>query len=114
MGFGDAWKGRMGECSKDTVFEILSHFTSQGGNFIDTANNYQNEESEIRLGEWMASRKNRDEIVLATKYSSSQKGHQTEKIQSNYGGNGTKSLRISLQESLKKLQTTYIDLFYLH
>jgi len=114
MNFGDAWKGRMGECNKDTAFEILDYFTSQGGNFIDTANAYQNEESETWLGEWMTSRKNRDQIVLATKYSSSYKGYQTEKIQSNYGGNGTKSLRISLEESLKKLQTTYIDLFYLH
>ncbi|KAK9484652.1 NADP-dependent oxidoreductase domain-containing protein [Lipomyces starkeyi] len=114
MGFGDAWKYRMGECSKDTAFEILDYFTSQGGNFIDTANNYQNEESESWLGEWMASRNNRDQIVLATKYSSSYKSHEKEKTQSNYGGNGTKSLRISLEQSLQKLQTTYIDLLYLH
>src|ERR1700735_5554347 len=57
MNFGDAWKGRMGECNKDTAFEILVYFISQGGNFIDTANPYQNEESETWLGEWMASRK---------------------------------------------------------
>ena len=114
MGFGEAWKTRMGECSKETAFEILDYFTSQGGNFIDTANGYQAEESEIWLGEWMAARKNRDEIVLATKYSSSYKGHQKEKLQSNYGGNGTKSLRISFEQSLQKLQTNYIDLFYLH
>ncbi|KAK9686388.1 hypothetical protein K7432_015179 [Basidiobolus ranarum] len=114
MSFGEAWKQRMGECSKETAFEILDYFVSQGGNFIDTANLYQDEESETWLGEWMASRQNRDQIVLATKYSSSYKGYQKDKIQSNYGGNGTKSLRISLEESLRKLQTTYIDLFYLH
>jgi aryl-alcohol dehydrogenase-like predicted oxidoreductase len=113
MGFGEAWKARMGECSKETVFEILDYFVSQGGNFIDTANGYQNEESETWIGEWLAARKNRDEIVLATKYSSSYKGYYREKTQSNYGGNGAKSLRISLEESLRKLQTTYIDLFYL-
>lgn len=103
----------MGECSKDTAFEILDYFVSQGGNFIDTANNYQNEDSEAWLGEWMATPKNRDQIVLATKYASAYKVYQPEKIQSNYGGNGTKSMRISLEESLRKLQTSYIDLFYL-
>ncbi|KAF9995450.1 hypothetical protein BGZ80_001365 [Entomortierella chlamydospora] len=114
MNFGDAWKARMGECNKETTFEILDFFVSQGGNFIDTANFYQNEESEKWLGEWMASRDNRDQIVLATKYSTSFKSHQQEKIQSNYGGNGAKSMRISLEASLKKLQTSYVDLFYVH
>lgn len=41
----------MGTCDKDTAFEILDYFYDQGGNFIDTANNYQNEESEQWLGE---------------------------------------------------------------
>jgi aryl-alcohol dehydrogenase-like predicted oxidoreductase len=114
MGFGEAWTGRMGECTKETSFEILDYFVGQGGNFIDTANSYQDEESETWLGEWLAARKNRDQIVLATKYSSGYKTHQKDKIQSNYGGNGAKSLRISVEQSLKKLQTAYIDLLYLH
>jgi aryl-alcohol dehydrogenase-like predicted oxidoreductase len=114
MNFGDAHKHRMGECSKETAFEILDYFKSQGGNFIDTANSYQDEESEIWLGEWLSSRGNRDEIVLATKFTTGYKTHQREKIQSNYGGNGTKSLRVSVELSLKKLQTDYIDLLYLH
>lgn len=42
----------------------------QGGNFIDTANTYQNEESELWLGEWMESRGVRDEMIIATKVSS--------------------------------------------
>ncbi|KAF8975143.1 hypothetical protein BGZ46_009389 [Entomortierella lignicola] len=114
MSFGDAWKGRMGECNKETTFEILDYFISQGGNFIDTANFYQDGESEKWLGEWMAMRDNRDQIVLATKYSTTFKGHQPNKIQSNYGGNGAKSMRLSLEASLKNLQTSYIDLFYVH
>ncbi|KAG2179752.1 hypothetical protein INT43_003535 [Umbelopsis isabellina] len=114
MNFGEAHKQRMGECSKETAFEMLDYFVSQGGNFIDTANSYQDEESEIWLGEWMASRKNRDDIVLATKFSSGYKGHEKDKIHSNYGGNGTKSLRVSVERSLQKLQTSYIDLLYLH
>lgn len=114
MGFGEAGKARMGECTKDQAFEILDHFIASGGNFIDTANSYQDEESEMWLGEWIASRKNRDQLVLATKYSSSYKNHDKSLIQSNYGGNGAKSLRVSLELSLQKLQTSYIDLFYLH
>lgn len=70
MSFGDAHKARMGECSKDQAFEILDNFTKLGGNFIDTANSYQNGESEQWLGEWMKSRGNRDDIVLATKFTS--------------------------------------------
>jgi aryl-alcohol dehydrogenase-like predicted oxidoreductase len=66
------------------------------------------------VGEWLAARGNRDEIVIATKYSSAYKTAQPDKIQSNYGGNGTKSLRVSVEQSLKKLQTSYIDLLYLH
>lgn len=57
----------MGECSKDTTFEILDFFYDQGGNFIDTANNYQDEQSEEWIGEWMEKRGNRDEMVIATK-----------------------------------------------
>jgi len=114
MNFGEAHKARMGECSKETAFEILDTFKSLGGNFIDTANGYQNGESEEWLGEWLASRKNRDEMVIATKFSAAYRLHEKEKIQSNFGGNGTKSLRVSVDNSLKRLQTSYIDLLYLH
>ncbi|KAJ5492418.1 Aldo/keto reductase [Penicillium expansum] len=111
MNFGEAWKERLGECSKETAFEILDYFVSQGGNFIDTANNYQNEESEKWIGEWIVQRQNRDEIVLAAKFSSSYKNHEAGRVQSNYGGNGSKSIRVSLDLSLQKLQTSYIDLY---
>ena len=104
----------MGECTKETAFEILDYFYTSGGNFIDTANGYQDGESEIWLGEWMAARGNRDELVLATKYASPYKMAEKGKIQSNYGGNGIKSLRLSVEASLKKLQTSYIDLLYVH
>lgn len=114
MGFGDANKKNMGECTKETAFEILDTFTELGGNFIDTANGYQAGQSEQWLGEWLAARGNRDEMVIATKYSSAYRTHEKEKIQSNYGGNGTKSLRVSVDNSLKSLQTTYIDILYLH
>lgn len=58
----------MGECDKKTSFEILDFFYDQGGNFIDTSNNYQDEESEQWIGEWMQKRGNRDQMVIATKF----------------------------------------------
>lgn len=70
MTFGDTHPERYGEVSKETAFEILDTFAGAGGNFIDTANGYQDGQSEQWLGEWMKSRKNRDQIVLATKYTS--------------------------------------------
>jgi len=114
MSFGEAHQDHMGECSKETSFEILDTFTGLGGNFIDTANAYQNGESETRLGEWMNLRKNRDDLVIATKYSRPYLIHEKNRIQSNYGGNNIKSLRLSVDASLAKLQTSYIDLLYLH
>lgn len=62
MNFGNAWKGFMGACDQTQVEEILDFFVEQGGNFIDTANNYQNEESETWIGEWMKKRENRDQM----------------------------------------------------
>lgn len=114
MNFGDAHKARMGECNKETSFEILDTFKSLGGNFIDTANGYQDGESEKWLGEWLKSRDCRDEMVLATKFSSPYQKHKKDKIQSNFGGNGSKSLKMSVDKSLERMQTTYIDLLYLH
>jgi aryl-alcohol dehydrogenase-like predicted oxidoreductase len=74
------------------------------------ANNYQNGDSEQWLGEWMKSRGVRDEIVLATKYTSPFKTYTKKGIQANYVGNNSKSLKTSLERSLKFLQTDYIDL----
>lgn len=52
----------MGACDQNQVEEILDFFYAQGGNFIDTANNYQSEESEQWIGEWMKKRDNRDQM----------------------------------------------------
>lgn len=107
----------LGSMSKKDTFALLDHFHSQGGNFIDTSNNYQNEESELWIGEWMAQRPGlRDEMVVATKYSTcftNYQGHD-DRIHSNNSGNGTKSLHVSVRNSLRKLQTDYIDILYLH
>jgi hypothetical protein len=64
MSIGDAWAAGMGSLDKEGAFKLLDAFYEAGGNFIDTANNYQNEQSETWIGEWMTARKNRDLIVL--------------------------------------------------
>jgi aryl-alcohol dehydrogenase-like predicted oxidoreductase len=106
----------MGECSQETAFSMLDYFYDMGGNFIDTANGYQAEESETWLGEWMAKTPGRrDEMVIATKYSASYKTMSEPHLQqSNFGGNSAKSLHVSVEQSLHKLQTSYIDLLYVH
>lgn len=62
----------------------------------------------------MVSRKNRDQMVIATKFTTNYKSYNKGQINVNYGGNGLKSMRVSVEDSLKKLQTTYIDLLYIH
>ncbi|KAL6914113.1 hypothetical protein FSHL1_011786 [Fusarium sambucinum] len=115
MNFGNSWKELMGECNQSTAESILDFYYEQGGNFIDTANNYQFQETERWVGEWMSKRGNRDEIVIATKYTTNfRAGPGNPNIMVNFCGNGTKSLRTSVESSLKNLQTDYIDLLYVH
>src|ERR1700761_8249160 len=104
----------MGECSKETAFGMMDFFFNNGGNFIDTANNYQGEESEEWIGEWMKLRGNRSEMVIATKYTTGYRSSGKEKILANFQGQHSKSLRVSVDDSLRKLQTDYIDLLYIH
>ncbi|KIW37121.1 uncharacterized protein PV06_10748 [Exophiala oligosperma] len=114
MSIGDAWKF-MGNMSKEQSFKLLDAFYEAGGNFVDTANNYQNEQSEKWIGEWMAERKNRDMMVIATKYTTAYRSYELGAGKTvNYSGNHKKSLYLSVHESLKKLQTEYIDLLYVH
>jgi aryl-alcohol dehydrogenase-like predicted oxidoreductase len=73
--------------------------------------------SEYIVGEWMAARGNRDDIVLATKYTSPWKIRRDAKypgISVNYIGNSKKSLKLSLDDSLRKLKTDYLDILYVH
>jgi len=118
MSIGDQWGDLgMGVMNKENSFKLLDAFYEAGGNFVDTANNYQDETSEMFIGEWMEKRKNRDQMVIATKYTSPWKrGASSEEFpqKTHYVGNSTKSLHISVEASLKKLRTDYIDILYLH
>ena len=79
----------------------------RGGNFIDTANNYTNGTSERLVGEFARDR--RDQLVIATKYTC-----WTHQGDPNAGGNHRKSMVASVESSLRRLGTDYIDLLYLH
>lgn len=115
MSIGDAWSQFMGSMSKEQSFKLLDAFFDAGGNFIDTANHYQNDQSEAWIGEWMASRKNRDQIVLATKFTSDYKSYELGKGRApNHCGNHKRSMIMSVRDSLKKLQTDFIDILYVH
>ncbi|GJF00507.1 aldo/keto reductase [Phanerochaete sordida] len=111
---GDKWHSiGMGSMDKESSFKLLDAFYAAGGNFIDTANAYQDESSEEFLGEWMEARGVRNEIILATKYTSDYhrgKGGQ----HSAFVGNNAKSMHNSLHDSLRKLRTDYVDIFYVH
>lgn len=118
---GDAWSAFLGGTTKERVFALLDHYRAQGGNFIDLANTYQDEQAEMWVGEWMEARDCRDEMVIATKYTIGWKnygetrvGGERGTIGINFAGNSAKSMRASLDASLKKLRTGYVDLLYLH
>ncbi|KAF8814288.1 Aldo/keto reductase [Phlegmacium glaucopus] len=110
---GDKWAIGMGSIDKE-----LGAYFNNGGNFIDTANMYQDGSSEMFIGEWVEARGIRDQLFIGTKYSFHVDGHDggdsavPQKILN--VGNGVESLRISVEKSLKRLRTTYLDLIYFH
>jgi aryl-alcohol dehydrogenase-like predicted oxidoreductase len=115
MSIGDKWAGFMGSMDKEASFKLLDAYFEAGGNFIDTANGYQHEQSETWIGEWMAQRKNRDQIVVATKYTTDYRSHAVGRGKApNSCGNHKRSMHMSVRDSLQKLQTDWIDILYVH
>lgn len=104
MGFGEEWGWG---ASKEESKKVFDAFTAAGGNFIDTANYYTAGTSEKYVGEFIAD--NRDYFVLATKYTLGMK-----RGDPNSGGNHRKNMVQSVEASLKRLGTDYIDLYWLH
>jgi len=104
MTFGDDWGWGS---TKEESRKIYDAFVEAGGNFIDTADLYTNGTSERFLGEFIAS--DRDRIVLATKYTNTAPG-----TDPNAAGNQRKNMMQSVEASLKRLNTDYIDLYWLH
>lgn len=93
-------------------FEILDAFTAAGFNFIDTADTYAwwvngtGGQSETIIGNWMRARGNRSNVIVATKVGSQTKEHPVDISK--------KHILKSVDESLQRLQTDYIDLYYTH
>ncbi|KIK57460.1 hypothetical protein GYMLUDRAFT_75648 [Collybiopsis luxurians FD-317 M1] len=115
LGEDQMWSKDLGSMNKEGSFKLLDAYYDMGGNFIDTANNYQSETSEAVIGEWMENRGIRDQIFLATKYTSNYKaGNDSIAQKAFYVGNSFKNMYISINASLKKLRTSYIDLLYVH
>jgi aryl-alcohol dehydrogenase-like predicted oxidoreductase len=104
MTFGDEWGWGSPKAEAQKVYEA---YREAGGNFIDTANFYTNGTSEKFLGEFMQG--HRHSVVLATKYSNAAPGNDP-----NAAGNHRKSMMQAVEASLKRLQTDYIDLYWVH
>jgi aryl-alcohol dehydrogenase-like predicted oxidoreductase len=84
--------------------DILDAFTESGGNFLDTADSYAGGRSEIIIGNWMRDRRNRADVVVATKIGKS----------ADNPGLSSPAVRRAVEASLVRLRTSYIDLLYLH
>ncbi|MBL8062328.1 MAG: aldo/keto reductase [Anaerolineales bacterium] len=104
MTFGNDWGWG---AEKDESKKIFDLFAEAGGNFIDTSNNYTNGTSEKFIGEFIQN--DRDHFVIATKYTLTER-----KSDPNFGGNHRKNMMRSVEGSLERLGTDFIDLLYLH
>jgi aryl-alcohol dehydrogenase-like predicted oxidoreductase len=97
--------------SEQESFAVLDAYAAAGGNFIDTADVYSawapgnsGGESETILGRWIAKRGNRDQTIIATKVGKHPQ----------FQGLSAKTIRLAAENSLKRLGTDYIDLYYAH
>jgi aryl-alcohol dehydrogenase-like predicted oxidoreductase len=96
---------------RDTSFAVLDAYTAAGGNFVDTADSYMwripgnsGGESETIIGEWLAGRGRRDDVVLATKVGSWPQRK----------GLSAANIAAACDDSLRRLRTDHIDLYYAH
>lgn len=106
MTFGTEWGWGSEENVSRSVFD---GYVDAGGNFVDSADAYTGGHSEELVGKFIADRKLRDRIVLATKFT-----FNAEPGNPNAGGNGRKNIYRALEGSLRRLRTDYIDLYWLH
>ena len=106
MTFGEDWGWGADKATSQAVYNA---FVEQGGNFIDTADAYTNGTSETFLGEFMQG--HRQQVVLATKYTDLL---DPDNQDPNAAGNSRKNMMQSVEGSLKRLKTDYIDLLWVH
>jgi aryl-alcohol dehydrogenase-like predicted oxidoreductase len=106
MTFGTDWGWGADQPGARTLF---NRYIDGGGNFIDTADGYTSGRSEEMVGSFVRERNLRDRVVLATKFT-----FNAEPGNPNAGGNGRKNIYRALEGSLRRLQTDYVDLYWLH
>lgn len=104
MTFGSEWGWG---ADWDEARMIFDAYVERGGNFVDTANGYTDGTAEQMVGKFARGR--REELVIATKYSMA-----TRPGDPNSGGNSRKSMHRSVESSLSRLRTDYLDVLYLH
>jgi aryl-alcohol dehydrogenase-like predicted oxidoreductase len=104
MTFGEEWGWG---ASKEECRRMFDAYAAAGGNFIDTANRYTEGSSEKIIGELVAG--DRERWVVATKYTLYER-----KDDPNGAGNQRKNMVQSLEASLRRLGTDYVDLLWLH
>jgi aryl-alcohol dehydrogenase-like predicted oxidoreductase len=96
------------EADQDESFRIMDYFVEQGYNFLDTANAYSLGKSEAVVGRWMKERANRQGLVIATKvYGKMGEGP-------NEGGLSRLHILQAVEDSLRRLQTDFVDLYQIH
>ena len=106
MTFGTEWGwGADAETSRAQFLR----YVEAGGNFVDTADGYTGGRSEELLGQFMQEAGNRDQLVVATKFTFNARPGDP-----NAGGNGRKNALRALEGSLRRLRTDYVDLYWLH
>lgn len=105
--------------NEEDSFKIMNEYIYNGGNFIDTANNYavwnggNGSESEKTIGKWLQNYSNRSDVIIATKLGALPKDNSSKDF-SNMQGLSRAVIIDSVKKSLKNLKTDYIDLLYLH
>jgi len=104
MSFGDVWG--FGADEKES-HRIVDAFAEEGGNFIDTANKYHEGQTEEILGRYIAT--DRDHWVIGSKYTLAIRSDDP-----NAAGNSRKNLRQSVEGSLRRLGTDYLDILWVH
>ncbi len=95
------------ETNEADSHSIMDYFVEQGGNFIDTANMYSKGASETIVGNWLKNRKRKD-LVIATKMYWPMSDAPDAK------GSNKKQITREIEASLKRLNTDYVDLYYMH
>ena len=106
--FGSQW-GTRWSMSPQQCEALIALAVDAGVSFIDTASVYNKGESELWLGEILERRGIRDAVVLSTKF-----GYATDPHNANSGGAGRRAMFASVDRSLRRLRTDYLDILYLH